>query len=207
MPEIDATLISFVALVVATASTLISYRLFRRQHDPEVVVYATPDEKRPSVVILIIKNTGGSVAHDVSFSWSMPIPGKAWGFEDAPDPPPMTSGPLVTGIPSFGPGAKRVITWGQYGGIHKGIGDSVLDITATYYGDRSLLYVRRRYRTVSRIDIKSFEYTDSSDHNWDKTMAESLKKIAEAIAPLQYPTKRLLEISIREKAASDEDSE
>jgi len=186
---------------------LISYRLFRLQHDPEVVVYATPDEKRPSVVIIIIENTGGSVARDVKFSSSAPIPGKAFGFEDAPVPEPMYSGPLVTGIPSFGPGARRVITWGQYGGIQKGIGDSVLDITATYRGQRSLLFFRRRYKTVSRIDIKSFEHTDASDHNWDKKMADSLTKIAEAIKPLQYPTKRLLEISIREKEADDEDAD
>ncbi|MEX0915318.1 MAG: hypothetical protein WDZ60_05440 [Wenzhouxiangellaceae bacterium] len=205
MPEIDTAIISLVALVVATASMLISYRLFRLQNDPEVVVYATPDEKRPSVVVLIIENTGGSIARDVDFSFAVPIPGKAFGFEDAPAPEPMSAGPLVTGIPSFGPGAKRIITWGQYGGIHKGIGDSVLDITARYRGRRSLMFYRRRYKTVSRIDIKSFEHTDVSDHNWDKKMAESLKKIADAITPLRYPGKRLLEISIREKESSDED--
>jgi len=83
----------------------------------------------------------------------------------------------------------------------------VLDITATYRGQRSLLFFRRRYKTVSRIDIKSFEHTDASDHNWDKKMADSLTKIAEAIKPLQYPTKRLLEISIREKEADDEDAD
>ena len=205
MPEIDTAIISLVALVVATASMLISYRLFRLQNDPEIIVYATPDEKRPSVVVLVIENTGGSIARDVKFECKDPIPGKAFGFEDAPTPQPMSEGPLKTGIPSFGPGTKRVITWGQYGGIHKSIGDSVLDIIATYCGHRSLLYFRRRYKTVSRIDIKSFEHTDASDHNWDKKMAESLKMIADAVTPLRHPAKRLLEISIRAKESDDED--
>lgn len=204
MPDIDTSIVALVALIVATASMLISYRFLRLQQDPEVVVYATPDEKRPSIVVLVIENTGRSVAHDVSFTSSRPIPGDAFGFGDAESPKPMAVGPLVTGIPSFGPGTKRVITWGQYGGIHKGIGDSILDVTAKYRGQRSIMYFRRRHKTVSRIDIKSFEHTDASDHNWDKKTAESLKKIADAITPLRYPAKRLIEISIREKEANDE---
>ena len=167
-------------------------------------MYATLDEKRPSIVVLIIENTGGSVAHDVSFTSSQPLPASAFGLEKAESPKPMTVGPLVTGIPSFGPGARRIITWGQYGGIHKGIGDSVLDVTAKYRGQRSILYFRRRHKTVSRIDIKSFEYTDASDHNWDKKIAESLKKISDAITPLRHPARRLIEVSIREKEANDE---
>lgn len=83
MPEIDTAITSLVALVVATASMLISYRLFQLQHDPEVVVYATPDEKRPSVVILVIENIGGSVALDVKFSSAAPVSEKAFGFENA----------------------------------------------------------------------------------------------------------------------------
>lgn len=204
MPEVGTAIVALVALIIAFASMLISYRLLRLQQDPEVVLYATPDEKRPSIVVLVIENTGGSVAHDVSFSSSKPIPGDAFGFGDAESPKPMAAGPLVTGIPSLGPGAKRVVTWGQYGGIHKGIGDCVLDVTAKYRGQRSILYFRRRHKTVSRIDIKSFEHTDASDHNWDKKTAESLKKIADAITPLRYPAKRLIEISIREKEANEE---
>ena len=205
MPEVDTTIVSFVALVVATASMLISYRLYRLQHDPEVVVFATPDQKRQSVILLIVENTGGSVAHDVSFSFSSPLPGKAFGFEDAPEPKPMDGGPLITGIPSFGPGARRVITWGQYGGLHKGIGDSFIDITATYYRRRLPRLLRRQFKTVSRIDIRSFEGTDISDHNWDKKTAEAIGKIADAIAPLTSPAGRLLTISIREREPADRD--
>lgn len=204
MPEVDTAIVALVALIIAFASMLISYRLLRLQQDPEVVLYATADEKRPSIVVLVIENTGGSVAHDVSFLSPKPIPSDAFGFGDAESPKPMAAGPLVTGIPSLGPGAKRVMTWGQYGGIHKGIGDSVLDVTAKYRGQRSILYFRRRHKTVSRIDIKSFEHTDVSDHNWDKKTAESLKKIADAITSLRYPAKRLIEISVREKEANDE---
>ena len=185
MPEIDGMIVSLVALVVATTSTLIAYQLYRLQRDPEVVVYATPDEKRPTVVNLIIENIGRSAALDVTFSSSAPVPGSAFGFDDAPEPIPMSSGPLVSGIPSLGPSSRRVITWGQYGGIHKSIGDSILDITATYRSEPALRFFRRSHTTVSRIDIKSFEHTDVSDHNWDKKAADQLKRIADTLVSLK----------------------
>jgi hypothetical protein len=34
----------------------------------------------------------------------------------------------------------------------------------------------RKHTTTSRLDIKSFEYSEASDHNWDKKIAEELKK-------------------------------
>ena len=198
MLEIVASIVSLVALAVATTSMFISYRVYRLEHDPDVVVYATPDEKRPSVVNLIVENSGGSAAHDVTFEFSSPMPGKAFGFEDAPDPSPMNEGPLVTGIPSFGPGSRRVITWGQYGGIHKGIGDSSIDVTARFFGRRFLGSSRRKYQSTSRVDIKSFAGTDISDHNWDKKLAESLREIADAVSSLSEPARRLLNMEIRE---------
>ena len=207
MPEIDSSIISLVALVVATASMLISYRLFRLQHDPEVAVYAVLDEKRPTVVNLIVENTGGSVAHDVSFESSSPLPGYAFGFGDAPEPSPMDEGPLVTGIPSFGPGSRRVVTWGQYGGLYKGIGDSCIDITATYYDRRESRPFRRKFQSTSRVDVKSFEGTDASDHNWDKKSAESLRKIADAVVPLANGARRLLNMKIREMDGDEPDSD
>ena len=57
----SAFIISLVAVIIATASTVISYLLLRDAREPNVVVYATPDELRASVVNLVIENIGRGV--------------------------------------------------------------------------------------------------------------------------------------------------
>jgi hypothetical protein len=177
-------LLSLVALLIALSSTVINYLLLRLQRDPEVVVYAVPDPKRPSIINLVLENTGNGVAHGVKFEANRSIPARAFGFEDAPQPKPMDNGPLIKGVPSLGRGEKRIITWGQYGGLKKGLGDDVLDITATYFSNPLFQIKRQKHKTTSRIDIKSFEGTDASDQNWDKKAAEELAKIASALTKI-----------------------
>ncbi len=173
--------------------------LFRDSRDPNVVLYATLDERRASVINLVIENIGRGVAWDVRFEAASPIPHRAFGFEDAEIPKPMDRGPIVTGIPCFGPGSKRIITWGQFGGISKGIGESVIDVTATYYSRPSLAFFRRKHKTLSRLDILSFEHTDASDHNWEKKIAEELKTIASAISKMRAIPENALRIIPVEK--------
>ena len=197
--EASALIISFVAVIIATASTLISYLLFRDAKDPEVVVYATPDERRPSIINLIIENTGRSAAWDVSFKPSIPVPKEAFGIENAKHPKPMDHGPIVNGIPCLGPSSKRVMTWGQFDGIRKGIGEGSIDITTTYFSYPSLAFKPRKHITVSRLDIKSFENTDASDHNWDKKIAEELKVIASAVSKMRASPENALRVLQVEK--------
>lgn len=177
-------LLSLLALLIALSSTVINYLLLRLQRDPEVVVYAVPDWQRPSIINLIIENTGRGVASDIKFRSNRKIPARAFGFEDAPNPEEMIDGPLINGIPSFGPGDKRIITWGQYGGLKKGLDDEVLDITAVYFSKPPLRVNRQKHKTTSRIDLRSFEGTDASDRNWDKKAAEQLENIAKTLSKL-----------------------
>ncbi|MGM0582948.1 MAG: hypothetical protein ACQETL_19885 [Bacteroidota bacterium] len=193
--ELSSFIISLVAVIIATTSTIISYLLFRDAKDPEVVTYTIPDERRPSIINLIIENTGRSSGWDVTFSSSKPVPQYAFGIENADQPKVMDHGPIVNGIPCLGPGSKRIITWGQYGGIRKGIGDGYLDITATYYSRPTLAFKRRKHVTVSRLDIKSFENTDVSDHNWDKKIAEQLEKIASSVSKMQSKPENALKVT------------
>ena len=202
----SAFLISLVAVIIATASTAISYLLLREARDPNVIVYATPDELRPSVVNLVIENIGRGVAWDVTFASSTVIPQKAFGFDDAKDPEQMDCGPIVTGIPCFGPGSKRVLTWGQYGGIFKGIGEGTIDVTATYFSRPAFALFKRKHETLSRLDIKSFEHTNNSDHNWDKKMAEELKKIATEIKRMRSVPENALRILPVEKHKNENDT-
>lgn len=170
---------SIVAAIIAVSATIINYLFFRSQVDPHVIVYATHDDRRPSIILLIIENIGKAVAQDVQFEFSKSFPQDAFGFENAPQPQIVNRGPLFTGIPSLGPGAKRIITWGQYGGIHTAIGDGVINITARFKGVIPGSLFPKKYTVISPIDIKSFEYTDSVDHNWDRKSSEHLKRIAD----------------------------
>lgn len=179
---VSADIVSLVALVVALSSTVISYLILKIERDPDVVVYALHDERRPTIINLIIENSGAGTAHDVAFQANRPIPARAFGFEDAKQPEAMTDGPLIHGIPTLGRGEKRIITWGQYGGLKKGLGDEVLDVTATYFSRPPLSFTPQRHRTTSRIDLRSFEGIDASDYNWDKKAAESLEKLANTMA-------------------------
>ena len=93
----------------------------------------------------------------------------------------MTSGPMITGIPSLGPGAKRVITWGQYGGLLKGIGDDIINVEINYETKRSILFGHKHKKTVCPVDIRSFTGTDASNQNWDRNLFEEVKKISEVL--------------------------
>jgi len=48
----------------------------------------------------------------------------------------MTVGPLVTGIPALGPGARRVINWGQFAGLLHALDHRTVRVTASYTATR-----------------------------------------------------------------------
>ena len=153
-------LIGFIALVTALGVLAVFYLLWRFRRIPDVVVYAVPDLQRPAVINLVIKNRGSGVAQDLRFESDKKIPARAFGFEDAPKPGYMADGPLIDGISSFKPGEKQVITWGQYGGLKKGLGDDYLEITATYSSKPVFGITRDRHRTTSRIDLRIVKGAD-----------------------------------------------
>lgn len=180
-----SSVLSLVALSVALTSLVVNYLLLREQHDPQVIVYAIADKRRPSLINLVIKNIGKGVAHDVTFSSSEPIPERAFGFENAEVPSPMKSGPVVTGIPMLHPDETRVLTWGQYGGLKAaGLSERDLFVTANYKSKPRLRITDGRHKSVSVISVKSFESTDASDHNYDKKVAQELEELVKIASRL-----------------------
>lgn len=177
------------AAIVAVSATIINYLFFRSQTDPNVIVYATEDRRRPSIIILVIENIGKSMAKDIKFTFANALPRDAYGFESAPQPPILDRGPLCTGIPALGPGAKRTITWGQYGGLYKALGDYSVDVTISFRSESICFLFPSKFEVVCPLDIKSFEYTDDSDHNWDKKAVEQLKRIAKSMEKMSLWTK------------------
>ncbi len=200
----SSEILSLTALLIALTSTVINYLLLRVHRDPEVVVYAIPDIQRSSIINLIIENTGKAVAHSVRFECNRNIPERAFGFENAPEPKSMTDGPLINGIPSFGASEKRIITWGQYGGLKKGLGDEVLDVTAIYFSKPPMRIRQQKHKTTSRIDLRSFEGTDASERNWEKKIADQLEKIAKALSQLTDVERSSLNVSITSTPEKEE---
>jgi len=122
---LDAIFWTAIAAVAASLSALLAavytwltFRLVRSQNEPNVVIYVRHDESKPSILQIVIENVGRSLATDLSFKSSGPIPRKAYGLSEGQAQPiqPMTAGPLINGIPSLAPGDSRKIAWGQYYG-------------------------------------------------------------------------------------------
>jgi len=182
-PNIAALCVSAAAALIAGAAATASYLLYRSQTDPDVIVYAQADEGRPSMINLIIENKGNANAHDVTFSWSGKLPARAWGIvaggSDSSEE--MDEGPLVHGIPFLPPGGKRVITWGQYGGIYKGLRGKTIDVQILYRSKRRVLPGYRAHESACPLEILSFEATDVSDRNWDKKIAGNLEALKKSI--------------------------
>ena len=123
--------ISLFMLLIACASTAITYIVYRSATDPEVIVYADLDLKRPTIINLIIKNIGRGPALDICFNTSRPLPDKAFSVGIPKDmPSEMKDGPIVVGVPYLAPNQELVITWGQYGGLKKYMGISSIEVTS-----------------------------------------------------------------------------
>ncbi|MCG3843322.1 hypothetical protein I3249_11090 [Psychrobacter sp. Ps1] len=180
----------FMALI-ATASTIITYAVYRSSTDPEVIVYADTDKKRPSVIILIIENIGKGPAENISFKTSRELPEKAFGIKEPDDmPKAMSSGPITTGIPYLAPSQKIIITWGQYGGLKKYIGRDNIVVKAQYKRANSKFRFKE-LDSSSQIFVEAFYQTDISDLNWDRKISETLIKTNEQLQNIDKAIKKL----------------
>lgn len=167
--------ISIFMALIATASAIITFVVYRTSTNPEVIVYVDTDKKRPSFVNLIIKNIGNGPAENIVFETSRVLPSQAFGIEEPKDMPNlMKSGPIVDGIPYMAPNQSMVITWGQYGGLKKYIGKKNIVVTAKYKRANSKLSFFKN-TSSSQLFIEAFGETDTSDFNWDKQLVEELK--------------------------------
>jgi hypothetical protein len=153
-----ASLGASVSAVFAAIYTRLTYQLVRIQLDPNVIVYTRADRDRPSIIVLTIENIGRGIAKSISFMPSRAIPEKAYGLSLTDGPPAgvMTDGPLVEGIPALGPGSTRDITWGQYGGLRRALGDEPLRLRFTYHSDK------RSFTGDALLEVKSYHATDAS---------------------------------------------
>ena len=180
----------FMALI-AMASTIITYAVYRSSTDPEVIVYADTDKKRPSIIILIIENIGKGPAENIGFKTSRILPEKAFSIEEPQNMPnTMLSGPIVNGIPFLAPSQKIVLTWGQYGGLKKYIGGESIVITAQYERANAKFWFNQ-LSSSSKLSVEAFYQTDISDSNWDKKISEALVKTNDQLRNIDKTIKDL----------------
>lgn len=174
--------ISLAAVLIALFAAFVGYVTYRSQVDPEVIVFAELDEDRSGIVNLVIQNIGNAPALDVTFESSAPVPEHAFGNDaaTAPDAKQMDSGPLITGVPFLQPSGRRVITWGQYGGLRKALGTGTVWVTAKYRGHHLGFPWSIRRQTKCPLEVVSFEGTDISDRNYVRRIAEAVEKLGES---------------------------
>jgi len=170
------------AVVVTAVATRISYYLAKGQSYPEVIVYTEHDQKRTSLITLVIKNIGRGAAYDVRFYPSEPLPKRAFGWKPLSEEQKngigvIDDGPLVDGIPFLPPGGSRVIDWGQFGGLEAKIGDRSISIRIEYYAKNLFGTASELIRTASHVDIRSYAGTNASDLDFVKIKSPELEKI------------------------------
>lgn len=171
--------VTVVLVLVTMLATAYNYLLFRGTIDPNVIVYAALQEEQPSLILLVIENIGKGVAKNVKFRLSKPLL-KTFGISDAEVEAgtPVTSGPLITGIPSLAPGQRREIIWGQYGGIRRTLGaGEVLSITATYEAYAVGPVQPREFVTESLAEVDSFLMNPTGPEDPLKLVAAELTLI------------------------------
>ncbi len=174
---IIASLAALLSAAVAAIYTWLTFRLVRSQNEPNVVVYVKHDESRTTIIQIVIENIGRGIATDITFKSSRSIPAHAWGIsiDQAKQAEIMTEGPLINGIPALGPGDSRKLSWGQYGGLMKALGNDPLLLTFQFKdGNRQM-----PSRSVI-LECASFAHTDAVDSETVRIIKE-LKRIADAM--------------------------
>ena len=124
----------------------------------------------------------------------------------------MDQGPLLTGIPLLAPGEKRIISWGQIGGLLDHLGRDSVRVTTTF---RRKGWLRRKPSTLtnqSYLEVASFEATDASDPPAVRQVRH-LEKIAMSIEHAQRDLRTIADVirdtheqSQAEHNASSDDS-
>ena len=81
---------------------------------------------------------------------------------------------MIDGIAALGPGDSRRLSWGQYKGLKKALGDEPIIITCTYKDAR-----RNMAPVVTKLEVASFALTDAVGSEGTRLIKE-LERIAKA---------------------------
>ncbi|MEP3348689.1 MAG: hypothetical protein ABJN96_01920 [Marinomonas sp.] len=149
-------LIFFIVSPLITFSAVaIAYHALYRQAKPSVTIYYEPNPDVKSVIDLVIKNTGGSAAKNLTFS--SPIPIKRFGIETAD---PNRNDNFDYTIRHLTAGRELRYWAGQFGGLKAAIPED-LEVIAKY--DFRSPLCKRKGADTSILDIRYLEGVNSSN--------------------------------------------
>ena len=186
--------VSIFMAVIAVATAIVTYAVFRSATDPVVIVYAQPDLQRPSIINLFIENIGRGAAHTITFRTSRPLPHQAFGIQPPEEmPETMTSGAIVDGVPFLAPGQRISITWGQYGGLTKYIADEAIRVDAFCYRSQRKGLFAKKLQAASNLDVRMFGGSESAEHGFGPDLVKQLKILNSTMTSID---KRLRERSV-----------
>ncbi|MFJ7140663.1 hypothetical protein [Pseudomonas protegens] len=178
--------VSIFMAVIAVATAMVTYAVFRSATDPVVIVYAQPDLQRPSIINLFIENIGRGAAHTITFRTSRPLPDQAFGIQPPKEmPEAMTSGAIVDGVPFLAPGQRISITWGQYGGLTKYIADEAIRVDTFCYRARRKGLFAKRLQAASNLDVRMFGGSESAEHGFGPDLVKQLKALNSTMASIE----------------------
>ncbi len=174
------------SIVIALASLLIAYIVYRENSIADVVIYAQADLSRPSIINLVIHNIGKGIARDIEFVAQDGIPKGAYGISKLSKPKEVYSnGAFVTGLPILFPGEKLVYSWGQFGGLKEALNDMPLEIKIIFKTKLALQPWTKQKINKIKIDVGSFEGISISEPLSHTEIKDKLDQIAKAIARLK----------------------
>ena len=190
--------VTVVLALAAIASSAVTYWALRRNVDPSVVVYADEHPTQATLIVIVIENVGAGVAYDVRFELEDELPIKAWGLteEKAKEPEIMNGGPLVSGIPALGPGSKRVINWGQFGGLKKALGTRAVGVNVSFEARHRLFWDSDRMSTSCFLESASFEGTTAAPTKGSALIAGEIKRVGASIDKLSQELRALADTAI-----------
>jgi hypothetical protein len=178
-----------IATVVYTVLTFFLLRqtieVRREEHEPSLDIYTAPNEAAFIVLDVIIKNSGGGAARDITFRFEGDIQGLKDRNVDLPD---MA---LFRGLPYLAPGQALRTDMGtssQFLGGEKPIGR--VSIHASYRSDRN-----RRYEREFPLMLAEYEQMSQVQDSDRTKVVQSLETLAKAVGP--WPGSNYLQVQTR----------
>jgi len=151
--------------------------LLRAQTDAHVIVYPRFVGTRAPAIELVIENLGNGVARDIKFELSEDIPYQlsGWGKAPAQGVKLLKDGPLIEGMPFLAPRASRTFDWGDHPALHETLGKRVILVTCVFKSGR------RTLKTLSSLEVASFEHQCYLDSDGARQCAKELSRILEVL--------------------------
>lgn len=170
--------VNIITMIIAIASSLISYLVYKENTSPDIIVYLEQDEQTRVILNLVIKNIGKSAARDITFKCSKPLPSKAFNEDRTQE---MDQGPLITGIPFLAPGSSRILMLGNYAGLKNWFGEEKIKVESLFYKANSKSLFFKNKKNISLLDIYSFTNVSAADNSTGAKIQHALNKIEKAI--------------------------